>query len=406
MITADLALGDGTTRGDAPVARPSGSSGGGNLRIEAVATRRQRVEFIEMTQRIYAGDPFWIQPLLLERLQHLDPRKNPFFAHAEVGYWIARRYGVPVGRISAQVNQAHLSRHGDATGHFGFLEAEDSEEVFAALLGTAEEWLRERGMRRVVGPFSLSINDESGLLVSGFTSPPFFMMGHARPYYGARIEAQGYVKAKDLIAYTYDAGDEPDPSLSGLVERAVRKHDIRFRAANMKRYDEEVRTIFDIFNDAWSDNWGFVPFSTGELEHVAASLKPLLRRDDVAIAEMNGEPVAMAVSISNVNEAIADFRGRLLPLNWAKLIWRLKVRGTKTVRLPLMGVRRRHHGGALSATLALGVIDRLRQAHARRGTMQGELSWILEDNRPTRRIIEMYGAKPYKTYRLYAKDLR
>ncbi|MGZ9033384.1 MAG: hypothetical protein ACXW25_03100, partial [Rhodospirillales bacterium] len=172
MNTADLALGNGTTRGDAPAAKPSGSSGGGTLRIEAVATRRQRVEFIEMAQRIYAGDPFWVQPLLLERLQHLDPRKNPFFAHAEVGYWIARRYGVPVGRISAQVNQAHLSRHGDATGHFGFLEAEDSDEVFAALLGTAEEWLCERGMRRVVGPFSLSINDESGLLVSGFTSPP------------------------------------------------------------------------------------------------------------------------------------------------------------------------------------------------------------------------------------------
>jgi len=402
---ADLALGNGTARGDATAVKPVSDTGGGRLRIEPVVTRRQRVEFIEMAQRVYARDPFWVRPLLFERLQHLDPRKNPFFAHAEVAYWVAKRYGVPVGRISAQVNHAHLSRHGDATGHFGFLEAEDSDEVFAALLETAEAWLRERGMRRVVGPFSLSINDESGLLVSGFTSPPFFMMGHARPYYGARVEAQGYVKAKDLIAYAYDTAAEPDPSLAALVERTARKHDIRFRGPDMKRYGDEVRTIFSIFNDAWADNWGFVPFTAEELDHVAASLRPLLRADDVAFAEMNGEPVAMAVSFSNVNEAIADLRGRLLPLNWAKLLWRLKVRGTKTARLPLMGVRRRYHGGALSAALAIGVIDRLRVAHSRRGTVHGELSWILEDNRPTRRIIEMYGAKAYKTYRLYAKDL-
>lgn len=402
---SELALGNGTARGDAPAARPGGGRERGGLRVEPVMTRRQRVEFIEMAQRIYAGDPFWVRPLVLERLQHLDPRRNPFFAHAEVGYWVARRYGVPVGRISAQVNHAHLSRHGDATGHFGFIEAEDSDEVFAALLSTAEAWLRQRGMRRVIGPFTLSINDESGLLVSGFTAPPFFMMGHARPYYGSRIEAQGYVKAKDLIAYAYDTAAEPDPSLASLVARAVRKHDVRFRGLNMKRYDDEVRTIFAIFNDAWSDNWGFVPFTHEELEHVAGSLKPLLRRDDVAIAEIGGEPAAMAVSFSNVNEAIADLRGRLLPFNWAKLIWRLKVRGTKTARLPLMGVRRRYQGGALSAALALGVIDRLRVAHRRRGTLRGELSWVLEDNQATRRIIEMYGAKPYKTYRLYAKDL-
>jgi hypothetical protein len=375
------------------------------LRIEPVVTRRQRVEFIDMARRIYAGDPFWVPPLLLERLQHLDPGKNPFFAHAEVAYWLARRNGVAVGRISAQVNQAHLSRHGDATGHFGFIEAEDSDEVFAALFGAAEDWLRRRGMRRVVGPFTLSINDESGLLVSGFASPPFFMMGHARPYYGARIEAQGYAKAKDLIAYAYDSGAEPCPSVAGLVERAVRKHDIRFRGIDMKRYDDEVRTIFAIFNDAWFDNWGFVPFTREELDHVAGSLKPLLRPDDVAIAEIGGEPVAMAVSVSNVNEAIADLGGRLLPLNWAKLLWRLKVRGTKTARLPLMGVLRRYHGGSLSAALAIGVIERLRVAHLRRGTTGGELSWVLEDNHSTRRFIEMYGAKPYKTYRLYAKDL-
>jgi hypothetical protein len=389
----------------APGTGAAGGCAGKDLRIEPVVSRSQRVEFIEMARRIYAGDPFWVQPLLLERLRHLDPRKNPFFAHAEVGYWLARRNGAPVGRISAQVNQAHLSRHGDATGHFGFIEAEDSNEVFAALLGTAEDWLRRRGMRRGVGPFTLSINDESGLLISGFASAPFFMMGHARPYYGARVEAQGYSKVKDLIAYRYDSAAEPDPSLASFVERAIRKHDIRFRGIDMNRYDDEVRTIFEIFNDAWSENWGFVPFTREELDHVAGSLKPLLRPDEVAIAEIDGEPVAMAVSISNVNEAIAGLHGRLLPFNWAKLLWRLKVRGTKTARLPLMGVCRRYHGGSLSAALALGVIERLRLAHRRRGTVGGELSWVLEDNHSTRRIIEMYGSKPYKIYRLYEKEL-
>lgn len=358
-----------------------------------------------MPRRLYADDPMWVEPLLFERLQHLDPRKNPFFAHADVAYWMARRDGRPVGRISAQVNRAHLQRHNDATGHFGFLEAEDDPAVFGALLRTAEGWLRDRGLRRILGPFTLSINEESGVLVEGFDTPPCFMMGHAPPYYAPRLEAAGYAKAKDLIAYAYDTTVDPDPSLVALVERAFSKHDIRVRTVDMKRYDEEVRIIFEIFNDAWMDNWGFVPFSPAELDHVAASLKPLLRADDVAIAEINGEAVAMAVSMSNVNEVIADFGGRLLPFNWARLLWRLKVRTPKTARLALMGVRRRYHRSALSAALALGVIHQIRRAHRQRGTLHGELSWVLEDNKPTRRIIEMYGAKPYKLYRLYAKDL-
>lgn len=377
----------------------------GELRVEPVEGRRQLIEFLTMPRPIYAGDPHWVEPLRFERLQHLDPLKNPFFAHAEVAYWIARRNGRPVGRISAQVNRAHLQRHDDATGHFGFLEAEDDAAVFTALLRTAEAWLRDRGLRRILGPFTLSINEESGVLVEGFDTPPYFMMGHAPRYYDRQIEAAGYVKAKDLIAYAYDTAVDPDPSLVTLVERACSKHDIRIRTADMGRYDEEVRTIFDIFNDAWIGNWGFIPFSPTELKHVAASLKPLLRADDIAIAEIDGEAVAMAVSMSNVNEAIADFGGRLLPFNWAKLLWRLKVRRTKTARLALMGVRRRYHRGALSAALALGVIHQIRRAHRKRGTLRGELSWVLEDNKPTRRIIEMYGAKPYKLYRLYARDL-
>lgn len=358
-----------------------------------------------MARRVYADDPHWVPPLVFERLDTLDPRKNPFFDHAEVACWIARRGSVPVGRISAQINRAHLARHNDATGHFGFLEADDDQGVFDALLGTAEAWLRARGMRHVVGPYSLSINEESGLLVDGFDTPPSFMMGHARPYYARRLAAAGYVKTKDLIAYAYDTSVEPNPALAASFARAARKHQIVFRPADMKRFDSEVTTIFDIFNDAWEANWGFVPFSAKELDHVATSLKPILRADDVAIADIEGEAVAMAVSFPNINEAIADLNGRLLPFGWAKLLWRLKVRGTKSARLALMGVRRKFHGTPTGAALAIGVVDQIRRAHLRRGTLSGELSWVLEDNLATRRMIEMYGAKPYKTYRLFTKDL-
>ena len=375
------------------------------LEMEQLSGRRRLGEFIDMARRIYADDPHWVAPLTFERLDSLDPRKNPFFEHADVAFWIARRGGIPVGRISAQVNRAHLARHEDATGHFGFLEAEDDQDVFDALLATAEGWLRERGMKHVVGPFSLSINMESGLLVDGFDTPPSVMMGHARPYYAPRLTAAGYAKIKDLFAYAYDTTVEPNPALAASFARAARKHRIRLRPAEMKRFADEVATIFAIFNDAWDDNWGFVPFSAKELDHLAATLKPILRPDDVAIAEIDGEAVAMAVSLSNVNEAIADLDGRLLPFGWAKLLWRLKVRGTKSARLALMGVRRKFHGTATGAALALGVIDTIRQAHLRRGTLRGELSWVLEDNLPTRRMIEMYGAKPYKTYRLYTRDL-
>jgi hypothetical protein len=373
--------------------------------LERVESRADLKRFLDVPFGIYAGDAAWVPPLRLERLEHLDPRKNPYFATAEVAYWMARRGGVPVGRISAQVNRAHLARHQDATGHFGFLEAIDDPAVFAALTGAAEAWLKARGLARVVGPFSLSVNDESGLLVDGFDTPPYLMMGHARPYYAPRLEACGYRKAADLIAYLYDLASEPPAMVTRMIEKLRREAGARIRPLDMGRYRQEVETVAEIFNDAWAENWSFVPLSPPEIAFLAKNLRPLVSPGHAAIAEFDGEAVAMAVTLPNVNEAIADLGGRLLPFGWAKLLWRLKVRGLETARLPLMGVRRRLQNGPLGAALALGVIDSVRRYHAAQGTKWGELSWVLEENVRVRRIIEMLGAAPYKTYRMYEKAL-
>ncbi|HIC82353.1 MAG TPA: N-acetyltransferase [Kiloniellaceae bacterium] len=381
------------------------TSGTPALSIKAVETAAEREAFIRLPWTLYRDDPAWVPPLLQERRDHLNPGKNPFFQDAKARFWLALRRGRPVGRISAQVNQSHLARHRDATGHFGMLEAEDDAETFRALTETAETWLRDQGMRRIAGPFNLSINEELGLLVDGFAAPPYLLMGHARPFYAGHLEALGYRKLKDLLCYHYDARTQPPPPVAGLLRKAAALDALTVRPMDMGRYEQELSTIMDIFNDAWSENWGFVPMSPAELRRLAKDLRPIVRPQSIAIAELDGVPVAMAISLPNVNEAIADLDGRLLPFGWAKLIWRLKVNTTKTARVPLMGVRRAHQGGLMGAMLAFSVIERIRESQCALGVEHGELSWVLEDNQPMIRMIEALGAVPYKTYRLYGRDL-
>jgi hypothetical protein len=379
--------------------------GNSSIRVIPVDGREGLEQFLALPFRLYRDDANWVPPLAFERRQHLDVKKNPYFASAEAACWLAWRGERCVGRISAQMSRAHLEHHHDATGHFGFLEAEDDAEAFAALFDAAEGWLRARGLRRAMGPFSLSINDESGLLIEGFETPPYIMMGHARPFYAARVAEQGYAKSKDLIAYAFDPQAPLPDAASRMLEKLRSLPGISFRPIEMRRFDEELRTVLDIFNDAWAGNWNFLPMSPAEVRHLGASLKPLLRPEFVVIGEVDGEPAAMTVTLPNVNEAIADLGGRLLPLGWLKLLWRLKVRGTRSARMPLMGIRRRYHGTPRGAALALGVIDAVRRQHHDYGTRSAELSWVLEDNRPTREIIELVGGRPYKTYRIYEKAL-
>ena len=375
------------------------------VRVEPVAGRSGLRRFVGLTRALYADDPCWVQPLTVERLDHLNQRRNPFLRAIEVRYWLALRGERPVGRISAQVNRRHLELHQDATGHFGFLEAEDEPETFAALLGAAEGWLRAQDLRHIAGPFSLSINDESGLLVEGFDTPPSMMMGHGRPYYAPRLEALGYTKIKDLIAYDVDATTPWPAATQRLIERFTHAPGMTIRRLDMARYGDEIATICRIFNDAWAGNWGFIPFGEDEALYLARSIRPLVTADSFAIGEIDGEPVGMIVTLPNLNEAIAGLNGALLPFGWLRLLWRLKIRGVRSGRMPLMGIVRRLQGTAKGAALALGMIERIRRHYAALGYRHGELSWVLEDNKPVQAVIAATAARPYKRYRIYGKPL-
>lgn len=376
----------------------------GGIEILPVDGKASLDRFIRLPMALHRDDPYYIPPLLLERRQALSARHNPFFAHAEVAFWLARRNGVDVGRISAQIDAQALKRRPDRTGHFGMLACIDDPAVAAALTATAEAWLKARGMATVMGPFNLSINEEMGLLVDGFDHPPCLLMGHDRAYLGPLLEGLGYAKAKDVFAYLSPTSADLSPAILRRVERAEYRR-ITLRPLDMARYDQEIAVLTDIFNDAWSENWGFVPLTEAEIAHTAKALKPLIDPKLVCFADVDGEPAAFLVCLPNLNEAIRDLGGRLLPFGWVKLLWRLKVAGVTSSRIPLMGVRRRHSKGILGAMMPFMIINAVRKHALARGIRSVEMSWILEDNLPMNNIITSVGGVPYKTYRIYRKDL-
>ncbi len=373
-----------------------------SLQVVKVEGKSAINDFIRLPWSLYMDDPMWVPPLVLERRMQLSP-KNPYFEYAKFCSWITYRDHKPVGRISAQIDRLHMDRYQDATGFFGMLEAEDNSLTFRMLLGTAESWLRNQGMKRISGPFNLSINQELGLLVDGFDTPPSLMMGHARPYYAGRIEENRYRKEKDLLAYIIDSDFKHCAAMKTVTARTKKR--VQTRSLRKSRFGEELRIIRDIFNDAWSKNWNFVPFTKAEFEHLGKDLKMLADEELVQIAEVDGKPVAFIVLLPNINEIINDLNGRLLPFGWLKLLWRLKVKYPITARIPLMGVRSRYHDSLMGAALAFGVIAAVQQAALKRGLKEIELSWILEDNKSMRNIIESINGRVYKTYRIYSKQL-
>ena len=373
------------------------------VEIVPVQGRTLLNRFIRLPERFYRDDPHYVAPLHLERLEALTP-KNPFFGNADVQFWIARKDGRDVGRISAQIDHQALALRPDATGQFGLIAGEDDPAVFEALIATAADWLRSRGMKRMQGPFNLSIKEEMGLLVDGFDTPPMLLMGHDRPHVGQRLEALGLRKEKDVYAYLYDITGDLPAGARRLLDRPL-PSEYKVRRLDLKRYDDEVRVITDVFNDAWLENWGFVPLSEIETDHLGKSLKPLLDPRLVSIVEHKGEPVGFLICLPNLNEAIRDLGGRLLPFGWAKLLWRLKVSGLKTARVPLMGVKRSAARGVMGKLLPFLLIDAVRKEAADMGFTHVELSWILEDNMPMRHMNESLGGTVYKTYRIYEMPL-
>ena len=374
-----------------------------SVKVTVVTDKKAMDTFIRIPWDIYKNDPNWVAPLIIERKEAFSP-KNPYFEHAEWNTWIAWRGGKPVGRISAQVDELYQQQYDSKTGFFGLIEAIDDHEVFKALFDAAEEWLRDRGIQQVTGPFNLSINQELGILIDGFDSPPYVMTPHSLPYYGEAIEQCGYRPAQDLLAYELNSGTLTIPRvMQALLRRSAKRVEVRPLRRKQKLADLEI--MRSIFNDAWENNWNFVPFTRAEFAAVGKELLMLLPDEFIQIAELDGEAVAFVVLIPNINEAIADLNGRLFPFGWARLLWRLKVKSPKSARVALMGVRQKHQNTRFGPALAYTVIKNVTDAGVARGLERVEMSWVLEHNHATRHIIESIGGEISKRYRMYEKDL-
>lgn len=333
----------------------------------------------------------------------MSPKHNPFFQHADVCLFLARRNGDVVGRISAQIDHEHNRYHGERTGFFGFFECENHPAVASALLRAAEEWLRARGMKRIRGPLNFSINGEIGFLADGFDSPPQVLMPYTQPYYLDLLEALGYAKVQDLFAWRWES--QPVPEGPARMVRELRSRpEVSVRIANMKRFDAEVRTILDLYNEAWSENWGFVPATEAEARQMSRDLKLLADPHLVPFVEIEGRPAGVALAVPNLNEAIHDLNGKLFPLGFIKLLWRLKVRRVRTGRLLLLGIRKEYRTRRYAGLAYLLCDEIYHQAH-KRGYQWAEFSWTLEENRLINSLITKIGCTHYKTYRIYEKPL-
>ena len=370
--------------------------------IEEVSGRRPLREFINLPFRLYGNDPNWVPPVKYFQKELFDREKHAFHEHADVTAFLARNgEGRAVGRIVSIVNHAHNDYHNERTGFFGFLEGERDEELFSLLLSAAEEKLRRAGMDKARGPMNFSTNEECGLLVKGFDSPPMIMMTYNPPWYANMLEGTGYKKLKDLFAYYLDSGVSDYSRITRVSELVRKRTDAVVRDISVKHIHKEVPIIMDIYNECWEDNWGFVPMTKQELDTMADELKMIMIPQLSPIVEIDGEPVAFAVAIPDANQAFKRAGGNLIRAFLALKVPLFRTR-INQVRVLLLGVRKAYRRRGLEALL----IDRIIKSSIEKGMGRGELSWILEDNISMRRILEkdLY-AEQYRTYRIYQKDI-
>ena len=383
------------------------------LVITPVSGKADRAAFVDCAYRLNATDQNWVPNLRSEEIAKFSPDKNPFFDHARCQLFLARRDGRVVGRISAHIDELALKQPveqgmGPGTGNWGAIEAED-EEVATALIAKAEDWLRAEGMTRVLAPMNLSVWEEPGLLVRGHDHSPMVMMGHHNPAYQGWIEGAGYGAVKSL--YTYDL--EVTGGFPRLVQRIVaggeKNERIRIREADLKHFDRDAGIICDILNDAWSDNWGFVPFTPEEIAHTGKALKPLVHPELIRIAEYDGEPVAFMMTLPDLNgiqKRVNGARGKPSLLGLAKLLWWLRKPRPADMRVPLMGVRKRLQSSRLASQLAFMMIEFIRrEAVAKFGTRRAEIGWVLEDNQGMVAIADTIESKVNREYVIYEKSL-
>ena len=380
------------------------------IEISEVASKADVNAFIDFAYAINRDDPNWVPPLRDEVVELITPGKNPFHEHATVQLFLARRDGRVVGRISAHWDDLALAQPpeqgmGPGTGNWGLFEAED-EEVAHALIHRAEQWLRAHGMTRVLAPISLSIWEEPGLLIKGHDHPPMVMMGHNQPQYQAWIESAGYQPAKTLYTYDLKVDREFPPLIGRIVASGEKNPRIRIRRAEKKQFGREAQIIIGILNDAWSENWGFVPFTKTEEAYAAKKMKPLIFEGAVMIAELDGEPVAFMMALPDINAVLKPMGGKLFPINFIKLLWWLRKARPADFRVPLMGVVKKLQSSRLASQLAFMMIECIRRyAVEAHGAKRGEIGWILDDNQGMNAIAEAIDSKINREYRIYQKAL-
>lgn len=381
--------------------------------IAPVSSKADFGAFIDLSYRLNAHDPNWVPQLRAEEVAKFSAAGNPYFDHARVHLLLARQGGKVVGRIAAHIDELALTQPaeqgmGPGTGFWGALEAEDGA-IAAALIAAAEQWLRDQGMTRVLAPMNLSVWEEPGLLVRGHDHPPMVMMGHHQPQVQGWIEGQGYTSAKTLYTYDLDITQEFPPLIQKIVAMGEKNSRIRVRGVDKSKFDQEAATILDILNDAWSDNWGFVPITDKEIAHTGKKLKPLVREDLIMIAELDGEPVAFMMTLPDLNSIqhrTVGKRGKPSLLGWIKLgLWILKPKNAD-MRVPLMGVRKSLQASRMASQLAFMMIEYIRRASVKNyNGKRGEIGWVLDDNQGMNAIADAINSKVNKEYRIYEKGL-
>lgn len=374
------------------------------MTVRLVATARDRRRFVDLPYRLYRDDPLWAPPFKAEIREMLSPRKNPFFAHGEAAYFLGLRQGRVAGRIAAIANQLHNEVHGDATAFFGFFECENDGELAAELFAAAAAWARERNFDTLRGPASFSVNDECGLLIDGFEFPPALMMPHNPPYYADLLVAAGFRKAKDLFGFWGGHSEryEPVPDrLTRAIDVMRRRQGITIRSFRVDRFNEEVQLIKDLYNASWERNWGFVPMTDAEIDHLAKRFKPILIPEIAPFAEKDGRVVGFGVALPDLNQVLMSNRsGRLFPAV-PKLLWALKKKQIRRARIPLLGVLPEFRGKGIDSMLYHEIWTRA----AEHGIFRGEAGWTLEDNAAINRGLEKMGFQHYQTYRMYERSL-
>ncbi|MGI9354193.1 MAG: dATP pyrophosphohydrolase [Rhizobiaceae bacterium] len=375
-----------------------------SLVITQAHSRREQNDFVALPRRIYCGLTGFEPSLDMVQRGIIDRKANPFFHHGDAEYWLARRGDQIVGRISAQLDQLDAQQDRPTTGHFGNLAAADDAEAVAALLQTAEDWLRARGVVEVTGPFNLSINGESGLLVAGHEERNMFLIPWDPPYLPRLLEQAGYVKARDLFSYHHDNLDQPIRQVR-RVRDIFDAQSISMRYADLKQLNTELDAVCEVFNDAWRNNWGFVPFQIDELRHMAKELRPFLHKQCLSMVEVDGKLAAFALGLPNLQEMFHGLDGRLFPFGWMRLLKRWLQFRFISGRILLMGVHSKYQKTAMGAGLALLAIDNMRAGAAGFGMRSAELGWVLDDNEPMLKMLDRLGARHSKTHRVYRTAL-